>query len=397
MLSPYPSIFFVIILILTSCNTQKPTAAKENNAPVARFSITPTIGDTTTIFEFDATGSTDVEDPLSSLAMRWDWDNDDIWDTDYFPVDKLSRTFSDTGKHLITLEIKDSEGLSDTVKHALNITEPNSPPRSSFSISITRGTTSTRFRVDASDSWDDQDSTQLMYRWDWESDGFWDTEYSISDTSSHVYSSEGSFFITLEVKDSGGLTDTTRKSITVSNVPLADSTLTDIDGNVYPIIKIGNQYWLGENLRVTRFINGDSIPKVRDNNAWASTKESAYCNYLNQSKYTRKGGYLYNWYTIKDERQIAPKGWRIPTESDWDELINFYGGREAAAKEMKKSDGFNAYNIGYRFKNGDFQNVRYFWIGYCQYCGEKAIELLSSADVRVMDPTSGVSIRLIKE
>ena len=80
---------------------------------------------------------------------------------------------------------------------------------------------------------------------------------------------------------------------------------------------------MAENLRVTHYQNGDSIANVLNNSEWASLTTGAFCNYDNKAINGRKYGKLYNWYSIADSRNIAPKGWHVPTDEEWDNLKNY--------------------------------------------------------------------------
>jgi uncharacterized protein (TIGR02145 family) len=100
-------------------------------------------------------------------------------------------------------------------------------------------------------------------------------------------------------------------------------TVTDIDGNVYKTVKIGNQIWMAENLRVSRYRNGDKIPNVTDDNEWSNQNTGAWCNYDNDSTYEVYEGKLYNWHVVDDKRGLAPEGWHVPSEQEWDELAYF--------------------------------------------------------------------------
>lgn len=97
-------------------------------------------------------------------------------------------------------------------------------------------------------------------------------------------------------------------------------TVTDIDGNVYRVLVIGNQEWLAENLKVTRYRNGDPILNVRDNTDWEQTNEGAYCYYDNEHANYLVYGNLYNWFAVTDPRGLAPEGWHVATDEDWNEL-----------------------------------------------------------------------------
>lgn len=102
-------------------------------------------------------------------------------------------------------------------------------------------------------------------------------------------------------------------------------TVTDIEGNVYQTVKIGNQWWMVENLKVTRYRNGAPIPNVTDKTAWTNLSSGAYCVYDNNESYANSYGYLYNWFAVNDKRKIAPIGWHVPTEEEWQELESFLG------------------------------------------------------------------------
>ncbi len=404
-----------IILILFSCKTD-PTSlgSKENTPPVAYFTTKPDSGDTSTIFEFDASKSVDNEDSTSSLVVRWDWENDGIWDTNFSTNKITSRQFQNEGTKSIALEVKDTGGLTDTVINQLIVSTPNTPPRAKFSVSLTSGTTLTIFEVDASDSWDDEDSTLINVRWDWENDGIWDTDYTMNKTTSHQYTVEGTMRIKLEVQDSGGLTDTVSHQVVVSNAPFTDSTVTDIDGNVYKIVKIGDQYWMAENLKVTHYRNGDAIPHVINNNDWENTTSGAYCAYGNTDSFISTYGLLYNWYAVNDSRNIAPEGWHIPSEAEWNTLISTLGGYDLAGGKMKEAgtlhwdspntgatneSGFTALPGGRRWRSGSFQSlniIAVFWQKDYEFSWDLYYQNDNIGGTSRFK-TEGISIRCVKD
>lgn len=96
----------------------------------------------------------------------------------------------------------------------------------------------------------------------------------------------------------------------------------DVDGNVYNTILIGNQIWMVENLNTTRYSNGDPIPTVTDNTQWTTQTNGAQCFYYNASPGITYGR-LYNWYAANDPRNIAPPGWHVATDQDWVELETY--------------------------------------------------------------------------
>jgi len=202
----------------------------------------------------------------------------------------------------------------------------NTPPTASFTVTPSSGPTTTTFNFNASGCTDNEDATTvLQVRWDWENDGNWDTNYSTTKTAMHKYSTEGTKTIKLQVKDTAGLTHTTTRQITVKNETVETGTLTDIDGNVYKTVKIGNQWWMAENLKVTHYRNGDAIPNVTSNLVWERLTTGAYCYYNNYSNFAADYGALYNWYAVTDSRSIAPEGWHVPTDEEWKQLEMFLG------------------------------------------------------------------------
>ena len=105
------------------------------------------------------------------------------------------------------------------------------------------------------------------------------------------------------------------------NPDLTYGTMTDIDGNVYKTITIGTQTWMAENLKTTRYRNGDPIRNIADNSAGENDTTGGYCNILNNSNYTINFGRLYNWFAVNDSRNIAPEGWHVPTDVEWHILM----------------------------------------------------------------------------
>jgi len=114
-------------------------------------------------------------------------------------------------------------------------------------------------------------------------------------------------------------------------------TVTDIDGNVYHTVTIGTQVWMVENLKVTRFRNGDPIPNVVDNAEWDKLSSGAYCEYDNDLSNVATYGRLYNWYAVNDNRNLAPVGWHVPTSEEWETLETYLGGQFVAGGKLKES------------------------------------------------------------
>jgi uncharacterized protein (TIGR02145 family) len=114
-------------------------------------------------------------------------------------------------------------------------------------------------------------------------------------------------------------------------------TITDIDSNVYNTVTIGTQVWMKENLKTTKYRNGDVIPNVTDTALWNHLTSGAYCNYDNNNSNVATYGRLYNWYVINDNRNVCPTGWHVPNDSEWTILVNYLGGDTIAGGKMKEA------------------------------------------------------------
>ena len=103
----------------------------------------------------------------------------------------------------------------------------------------------------------------------------------------------------------------------------SDTTIEDIDGNVYEIIEIGEQVWMAENLKTTRYSNGDEIIYIDNPNEWNNNFIGHYAAYNNDLSNVDSYGYLYNWSAANDNRGICPDGFHVPSDQEWSELIQY--------------------------------------------------------------------------
>jgi uncharacterized protein (TIGR02145 family) len=159
-------------------------------------------------------------------------------------------------------------------------------------------------------------------------------------------------------------------------------TLTDVDGNEYQTIQIGDQEWMAENLKVQRYRNGDPINILIADADWSSADSGAWSVYENDAVNDAAYGKLYNGYAVKDSRGLCPLGWHIPTDNDWKALEIYLGlspndaeltgidrgngiglGHILQSEEdhywvnADNSSGFGAFSSGYRGSSGTFYNL----------------------------------------
>ena len=111
----------------------------------------------------------------------------------------------------------------------------------------------------------------------------------------------------------------------ILNPALNYNTVMDIDGNTYKTIIIGTQEWMAENLRTTRYRNGDNIHHIVDQTHWKEMTEGAWCYFENNNSNKCPFGNLYNAYAVEDSRNICPVGWHIPSDSEVVVLKNYLG------------------------------------------------------------------------
>lgn len=195
----------------------------------------------------------------------------------------------------------------------------------------------------------------------------------------------------------------------------------DGDGNIYTSVTIGSQSWLVENLKTTKFNDGTDIPLVTDGTEWQGLTTPSYCYYDNdEATYKDSYGALYNWFAVNTGK-LCPDGWRVPSKSDWEILIDFLGGTSAAGGKLKESGtehwknpntgatnetGFTALPGGYRnafqtygeikgygawwTSSKDDDNSNYAWYSVMDYLSEDAY-------FNNYYKKNGLSVRCIKD
>ena len=193
-------------------------------------------------------------------------------------------------------------------------------------------------------------------------------------------------------------------------------TVSDMDGNVYKTVRIGDQIWMAENLRVKHYQNGDAIEYVTTQPKWKILKSGAYCYCNNSISNSTIYGLLYNFYAVMDSRNIAPLGWKVASDSDWSELENYLGSNAGCqlkivaplvwvdiSKCQQEVCGFNALPAGFRDASDSnfflgIGSSAYFWT----WSNNKVyFRYIRSDDSKIFNaPGSqkiGLSVRCIKE
>ena len=202
------------------------------------------------------------------------------------------------------------------------------------------------------------------------------------------------------------------QTVTFNFIPCADA-----DSNHYAVVQIGTQIWIAENLKTTKYNNGNPISNITDPIAWGALTSGAYCDYNNTPGYSLTYGRLYNWYAI-NTANLAPIGWHVSTDAEWTTLTSYLLGDAIAGGKLKMNcttlwqspntgatneSGFTALPGGYRPNDGVFfsmGSIGYFWTstesdinhvwGQFMYC----LDSIQHKDLNYK--ASGFSVRCLK-
>ncbi|MDX9782970.1 MAG: FISUMP domain-containing protein [Bacteroidales bacterium] len=214
----------------------------------------------------------------------------------------------------------------------------------------------------------------------------------------------------------------------------SDGTIVDADGNVYNTVQIGNQVWTVENLKTTKYNNGNSIPNLVKPIDWAYATKGAYCNYNNLESNADIYGRLYNWHAVSTGK-LAPSGWHVATDNDWLILESYVGanryildttklgttiakllcaktnwpygysnGAPGTYPQYNNGSGFSALPGGLRYSHGEFAEIErygYWWTStqtnsdyarhrYLLFCNSDLLRLPGH------NKLCGFSVRLVK-
>lgn len=188
----------------------------------------------------------------------------------------------------------------------------------------------------------------------------------------------------------------------------------DVDGNVYTSIIIGNQEWMVENLKTTKFNDGIPIPNITDDLEWTLIDSPGFCWFDNSREIGNTYGALYNFYAVSSGR-LAPDGWHIPSESEWEVLIDYLddnnldvGGKlkeqglthwSHPNEGASNSSGFTALPAGRRDAiSGKFESLQdfaYFW------STDVSANSLRNNDSQIATSSqfneAGISVRCVKD
>ena len=211
-----------------------------------------------------------------------------------------------------------------------------------------------------------------------------------------------------------------------------DGVVMDIDGNSYETVRIGDQVWMAENLKTTKYNDSTEIPNIIDDDKWDDTDKGAFARYNNNTGNVQNCGFLYNAYTIETHK-LCPDGWHVPSDEEWKELEMELGmnrtnvdkvgikrgideGSKLAGNEslwypgeltnesVFGETGFKGYPGGVRVKSGGFYSLGFngcWWSSTVTSSGNVWIRKLRYSSTRVYRNNYhkgyGFSVRCVKD
>jgi uncharacterized protein (TIGR02145 family) len=240
-------------------------------------------------------------------------------------------------------------------------------------------------------------------------------------------STEGTQSLTITAFKSDGTTNLSDSPIVVNATATSATTeVTDIDGNIYDIVTIGNQTWMAEDLRTTKYADGTPITNVETDTEWGNLEnnnsDKAYCFYDNNEN--SDYGALYTCaaatngvvFTTVNVQGVCPDGWHLPNNSEWDEL-GAYLGYDVAGGKLKEvgtshweapnegttnSTGFTALPSGYREQDGAFAELTrlaFWWTSTESSLDYANVWYVNNGSTSIMDKderkSMGLSVRCV--
>jgi uncharacterized protein (TIGR02145 family) len=179
----------------------------------------------------------------------------------------------------------------------------------------------------------------------------------VSGVFAEIDLSDGPYFIETKADPTGGTTYTITGTSQMLSVPYAfyahqaagldeiiemliDAGLyrvRDVDGNVYQVVRIGEQVWMAENLKTTKYRNGTTIENPTGSSDWQNNTTGAYAWYNNDINWKDSYGALYNWHAVNNTNGLCPTGWHVPTDAEFTAMTNHLGGTSVAGGKMKST------------------------------------------------------------
>ena len=314
------------------------------------FPANGAVGDT---ILFDASKSRHLTNGAPVFTYSWRLEEGDGW-TPPSDIPTISHSFRTSSEQKVLLKVMDDRGLVNQTQKPIHLDPENYPPNATFDISVPYGNIKTQFELNAWNCSDDHDTIgKLLIRWDFDGDRIWDTGYSTEKVLFHQYASAGFFNLTLEARDSKGLTSQYSRKVLVSPWENETGILIDKrDMQRYGTVKIGNRWWMAENLKydyheydqhtdlAPKYIMFPSLPLNEDR-----SKVETYGRFyfvedaIHHRSLSGDNPYI---------RPLCPRGWSIPTKEEWEQLIaDTHADQNPENLMLSGNSDFNGTYMGY--------------------------------------------------
>ena len=211
-------LLFTAAIVNTTCN--KTTTVYK--PPTVLFVASPSSGTTETVFVFDASETVDGTGNNANINIRWDFENDGNWDTEWTTSKSVTHQYTSDGYYTVGMQVEDSYGYFGWASRNVTVGAGGGGsgpgyPTATFTISPPEGSVGTEFLFDASGVSDNESPTSdLSVRWDYNGDSNWDTDWSTTKTANYTYSAEGNYTVYLQVKDPDNNIASTSKTLLVN-------------------------------------------------------------------------------------------------------------------------------------------------------------------------------------
>ena len=318
------------------------TVNKIDPGIIADFSWESELGRVGDPFIFDASPSFHIDNSTQSFNYSWKFSYLAWTEPSEDPF--AEHIFSKVGGNVVELKVSSlNHDLFNTVRKVIFVGEENRPPEPHIRISIPHGNIHTQFYFNTWGSKDDHvGASELLYGWDFDGDGYWDTQFSNDMEVHHQYILAGEYSVILEAADPGGEKNRVSEKILVS--PYSNETSFFVDGRdlqIYGTVKIGNQWWMAENLNYF-------VPQK------LTTGLYTWLCLFEQDHWCKEVGRMYHVSAITENRNdyefltVCPPGWHLPDENEFEELFSSIGGDDQV-KELALGGAFdfNAKYLGY--------------------------------------------------
>ena len=334
-------IFLLSMLLIGNSCSKEDTLEEPVLKPTADFT-----SNRTSIFYRD---TLEFIDKSGNTPTEWKWKfGDGKTSTEQNPL----HIYDTTGVFSVTLIASNNSG-TDSINYTDLVKVSYDQPEARFESSHT--SIYIDYIVQFSDS-----STNVPTSWEWD---FGDGNTSTDKDPTHQYTTEGIYSVSLKVTNETGLDSQIRTNLITVNIP--PNSVSDIDGNTYNVVQIGNQIWMKENLKATHLPDGTAIPLETTYDFWVHLFNNPYAKAYcypnnNENGEAETYGALYTWHAALNQNNleysdsitqiqgVCPDGWHIPSRFECYELVRYLGGREVAGGKIKEvgNTHWNAPNTG---------------------------------------------------